>query len=159
MLTSGHRRDQAPGLAGHAAAMRHWLPISLGLVLALAPGTGSAEGAMQTISGTLTVASELAHHIGPDDRLIIKLFHPKDGIEMDAKYQIVPSFSLPFAFVASPSMDMNARTKYDAYVLELFTDKDGDVLAIAPGELVARTPAPVPLGTADLQLELNAARE
>jgi hypothetical protein len=78
---------------------------------------------------------------------------------MDAKYQIVPSFSLPFAFQAGPSVDMNAHTKYDAYVLELFTDKDDDVLAVAPGELIARTPGPVPLGTTDLSLELNAARE
>jgi hypothetical protein len=54
---------------------------------------------------------------------------------------------------------MSRRTKYDAYVLELFTDKDDDVLAVAPGELIARTPGPVPLGTTDLSLELNAARE
>jgi len=139
--------------------MKHWLLISIGLALALAPGAGSAEGEMQAIRGTLTVAPDLAHHIGPDDRLIIKLYHPKDGIELDAKYQIVPSFSLPFAFLAAPSIDMNARTKYDAYVLELFTDKNDDVLATAPGELIARTPAPVPLGTTDLQLELNATRE
>jgi hypothetical protein len=139
--------------------MKHWLLISIGLALALARGTGAAEGEMQAIRGTLTVAPDLAHHIGPNDRLIIKLYHPKDGIELDAKYQIVPSFSLPFAFLAAPSIDMNARTKYDAYVLELFTDKDDDVLATAPGELIARTPAPVPLGTQDLRLELNATRE
>jgi hypothetical protein len=78
---------------------------------------------------------------------------------MDTTYRIVPSFSLPFAFQAAPSMDMNGRTKYAAYVIELFTDKNDDVLAIALGELIARTPAPVPLGTRDLQLELNAARE
>ena len=139
--------------------MRHWLLASLGLALALPPGAGSAGGEMQAIRGTLTVAPDLAHHVGPDDRLIIKLYHPKDGIELDAKYQIVPSFSLPFAFEAAPSVDMNARTKYGAYVLELFTDKDDDVLASAPGELIARTPAPVPLGTQDVRLELNATRE
>lgn len=130
----------------------------LGLALALTAAPGLAAD-MPAISGTLTVAPELAHDVGQDDRLIIKLYHPKGGVELDAKYQIVPSFSLPFAFQAAPSIDMNARTKYDAYVLELFTDKDDDVLAIAPGELIARTPAPVPLGTTDLQLELNAARE
>jgi hypothetical protein len=114
---------------------------------------------MQVIRGSLTVTPDLAHHIGPNDRLIIKLYHPENGVEMDAKYQIVPSFSLPFAFQAGPSLDMNAHTKYDAYVLELFTDKDDDVLARAPGELIARTPAPVPLGTQDLRLELSATRE
>lgn len=138
--------------------MTRRLAASLGLALALIAAPSRAAD-MQAISGTLTVAPELAHHVGQDDRLIIKLYHPKEGVEMDAKYQIVPSFSLPFAFQAAPSIDMNARTKYDAYVLELFTDKDDDVLAIAPGELIARTPAPVPLGTTDLQLELNAPRE
>lgn len=139
--------------------MRHWLLASVGLALALTPRAPLAEGEMQAIRGTLTVASDLARHIGPDDRLIIKLYHPKDGVEMDAKYQIVPSFSLPFAFQAAPSVDMNARTKYDAYVLELFTDKNNDVLATAPGELIARPTGPVPLGTTGLQLELNATRK
>jgi hypothetical protein len=114
---------------------------------------------MQAIGGTLTVAPELAHHVGPNDRLILKLYFPRDGIEMDATYRIVERFSLPFAFDVAPSIDMSRRTKYDAYVLELFTDKDDDVLAVAPGELIARTPGPVPLGTTDLSLELNAARE
>lgn len=35
--------------------------------------------------------------------------------------------------------------------------RDGDVTTIAPGELVARTPEPLPLGTTDLRLELRAA--
>jgi hypothetical protein len=133
------------------------LGASLGLALALMEASSRAD--MQTIGGTLTVAPELAHHVGPDDRLILKLYHPQDGIEMDATYRIVQSFSLPLAFQAAPSIDMNGRTKYDAYVLELFTDKDGDVLAVAPGELTARTLTAVPLGTRDLTLELNAARE
>jgi hypothetical protein len=137
--------------------MTRGVAVFVGLALALTATSGRAD--MQTISGTLTVAPELAHHIGRDDRLIIKLYHPEDGVEMDATYRIVPGFSLPFAFQAAPSVDMNARTKYDAYVLELFTDKNDDVLATAPGELIARTPTAVPLGTSDLQLELNAARE
>ena len=114
---------------------------------------------MQTIRGTLTVAPGLAHHIGPDDRLIIKLYHPKDGVEMDAKYQIVPSFQLPLEFRVSPTIDMSGQTKFETYMLELSTDKDGDVLGTAPGELIARTSEPVPLGTTDLRLELNATRE
>jgi hypothetical protein len=137
--------------------MRSRFVALLGLALAL---TGTPTRAdMPTIGGRLTVAPDLAHHVGPGDRLILKLYHPQDGVEMDATYRIVPSFSLPFAFQAAPSIDMNARTKYDAYVLELFTDKDDDVLAVAPGELIARTPGSVPLGTSDLRLELNAVRE
>jgi hypothetical protein len=140
--------------------MKLWLLSSICLALALTNGSRpAAEDQMQAIRGTLTVAPDLARHIGPDDRLIIKLYHPRGGVELDAKYQIVPNFSLPFPFQATPSIDMNGRTRYDAYVLELFTDKNDDVLAIAPGELIARTPGPVPLGTEDLRLELNAARE
>jgi hypothetical protein len=140
--------------------MRHSLTRPVWWALAtIFPAIWAVAGEMQVIRGTLTVAPDLARHIGPDDRLIIKLYHPENGVEMDAKYQIVPSFSLPFAFRAGPSIDMNAHTKYDAYVLELFTDKDDDVLAIAPGELIARTPAPVPLGTRDVRLELNATRD
>jgi hypothetical protein len=138
--------------------MQRWLLASLALALLPRAEPSRAEDD-QAIRGTLAAAPGLAHHIGPDDRLIIKLYHPGDGVELDAKYQIVPRFTLPFAFRAAPSIDMNARTKYDAYVLELFTDKDGDVLATAPGELIARTPGPVPLGTTDLRLELNARRE
>jgi hypothetical protein len=140
--------------------MRYWFRRAIwwGLVPIFAANSAAAAE-MQAIRGTLTVAPDLARHVGPNDRLIIKLYHPGDGIEMDAKYQIVPSFSLPFAFQAAPSLDMNAQTKYDAYVLELFTDKNDDVLAIAPGELIARTPAPVPLGSQDVRLELNAPRQ
>jgi hypothetical protein len=137
--------------------MRSQLAASLGLTLALTAAPTRAD--MPTISGRLIVAPDLAHHVGPDDRLILKLYYPKDGVEMDATYRIVPSFSLPFAFQAAPSIDMNARTKYDTYVLELFTDKNDDVLSVVPGELIARTPGPVPLGTTDLRLELNAVRE
>jgi hypothetical protein len=140
-------------------APRRRLLIPLGLALALAPRAGAAAGEMHVIRGTLTVAPELAHHVGPDDRLIIKLYYPKDGVELDARYQIVARFELPLEFQAAPSVDMSGRTKFDAYVIELFTDKNDDVLGTAPGELIARTPAPVPLGTTGLRLELNATRE
>jgi hypothetical protein len=139
--------------------MRHWLLASIWLALTLTSVPSAGEGQMQAISGTLTVAPDLAHHVGPDDRLIIKLYHPGDGAELDARYQIVPRFELPLDFHAVPSIDMSGQTKFDAYVIEAFTDKNADVLAIAPGELIARTPAPVPLGTADLRLELDATRE
>lgn len=135
-----------------------WRAIWWALALMLA-ANWAAGTQMQAIRGTLTVAPGLAHHIGPHDRLIIKLYHPKDGIELDATFQIVPRFELPLEFLAAPSIDMSGRTKFDAYVLELFTDKDDDVLGTAPGELLARTLDPVPLGTAGLQLELNAERE
>jgi hypothetical protein len=139
--------------------MKHGLLISICLALSLAPAPGAGAGQKLAISGTLSVAPDLAHHIGPDDRLIIKLYHPGAGVELDAKYQIVPRFELPLEFQSAPSVDMSGQTRFDAYVIEAFTDKNADVLAIAPGELIARTPTPVPLGTTNLQLELSASRE
>lgn len=139
--------------------MTHRLLMSIGLALAMTAAAGASQGKVQAISGTLTVAPDLADHVAPDDRLIIKLYHPRDGVELDAKYQIVPRFALPLEFHAAPSIDMSGQTKFDAYVIEAFTDKDADVLAIAPGELIARTPEPVPLGTTGLRLELDAMRE
>jgi hypothetical protein len=139
--------------------MRPWLAAALGSALALAAADVAAESGLPAIRGVLTVAPSLAHHIGRDDRLIIKLYHPKDGVELDARYQIVPRFAVPFPFLAAPSIDMSGRTKFDAYVIEIFTDKNENVLESVPGELIARTPEPVPLGTTGLRLELNATRE
>lgn len=129
------------------------------LALSAVASQASAEGNLPTIRGVVTVTPDLADHVAPDDRLIIKLYRPERGVELDAKYQIVARFTLPFPFLAAPSIDMNARSKYDTYVVEVLTDKDGDPAKIASGELIARTSEPVPLGTRDLRLELNALRE
>jgi hypothetical protein len=132
--------------------------VACALTLA-APTASSAQIGLPSIRGVVTVAPDLAAHVASDDRLIIKLYHPEGDVELDAKYQIVERFVLPFPFLAAPAIDTNARTKYDAYVVEILTDKDGDPVAVAPGELIARTPGPVPLGTRDLRLELGSRRE
>ncbi len=134
------------------------------LAVALLGGLGLISGPLaaeehQVILGTITVDPALADRIEPQDRLIIKLYHPGDGVELDAKYQILTDFELPLAFTMMPSIDMNGRTKFNAYVIEVFTDKDDDVLAVAEGELAGRTPEPVPLGTKDLEIRLDKLRE
>lgn len=48
---------------------------------------------------------------------------------------------------------------WSAYVVEVFTDTDADLLSVGPGELAARTAEPVPLGTVGLGIELNALRD
>lgn len=131
---------------------------ALGGVLALAvPNAGGAVDPGKTIRGTITIAPELAATVARGDRLIIKLYHPGGGVELDAKYQIVEDFVLPLELLAVPSIDMSGRTKFAAYVVEVFIDKDDDVTSVAPGELAARTPEPVALGTQGLRLELRAA--
>jgi hypothetical protein len=135
-----------------------WFALGLALI-AIVPQADADQGELPMIRGTVTVSPDLADHIAPDDRLIIKLYHPEGGVELDVKYHVVPRFILPFPFLAAPSIDAHARTKYDAYVVEVLTDKDEDAIGIAPGELIARTPGPVPLGTKDVRIELNALRE
>jgi hypothetical protein len=124
---------------------------------ALAP---AADATKFMIEGTLSVAPELAQHIAAQDRLIMKLYHPgENGLEMDSKYQIDKTFTLPLDFKIAPSISMSGDTKHNTYVLEIFTDKDNDVLSVAPGELIARTPEPIRLGSKGVDLQLNQLRE
>lgn len=64
----------------------------------------------------------------------------------------MPIFRPPRAHAASRNAQKQWRET-------LFTDEDRDVVRAAPGELVARIPDPVPLGTTGLVLELTARRD
>ena len=112
-----------------------------------------------SIEGVIDVKPELKQKLSPADRLVIKLFHPKDGIEMDAKYSIISNFQLPLEFRVSPYIVMDGTTRHDKYVIEVFTDKDRDVLGIADGELLGRTADTVDLGSRDLQITLDHLRK
>jgi hypothetical protein len=132
----------------------------LGLLWAVLPGTSTdAEMAEKTIQGTITVHPDFAHYIVPGDRLIIKLFYPGDNLERDLKFTILSQFTLPLEFRVLPTLDMSHGSKWSAYVVEVFTDKDQDILSVVPGELMARTPEPVPLGTTGVVLELQTLRK
>ena len=120
---------------------------------------GWADASKKAIQGTINIPADLVPRISPDDRLVLKLFHPGNGVELDAKYSILPTFSLPVEFRIAPTLDMTGRSKWKSYVVQAFTDRDGDVLSVVPGELFATTPGPVPLGTSGLVLELNALRK
>jgi hypothetical protein len=115
--------------------------------------------AEKTIQGTITIHPDFAHYIAPGDRLIIKLFYPGDNLERDLKFTILSQFTLPLEFRVSPTLDMSHGSKWPAYVVEVFTDKDHDILSVVPGELMARTPEPVPLGTTGVVLELQTLRK
>ena len=112
-----------------------------------------------SIEGTINAVPELQQYLSTSDRLIIKLFHPKDGIEMDAKYSIVGNFQLPLKFRISPSILMDGTTRHDKYVVEVFTDKDQDVLRVENGELFGTTPDTLQLGSRDVRLLLDQLRE
>jgi hypothetical protein len=130
-----------------------------GALLALgAPGPGLALDPGQTIQGIVTAPPEVAATLAPGDRLVIKLYHPGEGVELDAKLQIVDDFDLPYGLAAVPAIDANGQTQFQSYMVEVSTDRDGDPGSVGPGELVARTSEPVPPGTQGLALELHPAR-
>lgn len=106
------------------------------------------------IEGTITVAPNAADRIKPSDRLVIKIHHPDAGIEKDAKYQIVKSFDLPLIFKIAPTLDMSKRTKWNDYIVEVFTDRDGDVTTMVADELYATSDGLVPVGAKNVWLEL-----
>ena len=112
-----------------------------------------------SIEGTINAAPELHQYLSVSDRLIIKLFHPKDGIEMDAKYSIVGNFQLPLKFRIFPYILMDGSTRHDKYVVEVFTDKDQDVLRIKTGELFGTSRDTLQLGSRDVRLLMNQFRE
>lgn len=118
-----------------------------------------ADEPRRFIEGTIHVQPDLAQHVSPEDRLIIKLFHPGDGVELDAKYAILETFTLPVDFRIAPTFDMSGGSKWKSYVVQVLTDKDADVLSVAPGELLGGTRDPVPLGTTGLTLELDSLRK
>ena len=129
------------------------------LALWLFVATGWSDESRKFIQGTIDVHPDLIHNVSPEDRLVIKLFHPGDGVELDAKYAIQATFTLPVEFRIAPTFDMSGRSKWKSYVVQVFTDKDADVLSVAPGELFGGTRDPVPLGTTGLVLELDTLRK
>ena len=125
----------------------------------LSAAAGWTEESRNFIQGTIDVRPDLIQHVSPQDRLVIKLFHPGDGVELDAKYAILATFTLPVEFRIAPTFDMTGSSKWKSYVVEVFTDKDADVLSVAPGEILGTTPGLVPLGTTGLAVELDTLRK
>lgn len=141
-----------------ARKVNHRLRLSLlGLALGLTSSVALAaeEGGDMSIHGTISIDKTLASSITPDDRLIIKIYHPGEGVDHDPKYVIKTEFDLPIQFRISPPIDMNARARWPNYVVEAFTDKDADILSVVDGELFAGSDGPMTLGTQDLVLDLK----
>lgn len=119
-----------------------------------APAIAAENGGAMTIEGTIRLAAGAEDALAPGDRLILKIYHPGDGVEMDPKYQIQTDYALPTAFRIAPPIDMNANARWPNYVVEAFTDRDGDVLSLIAGELFAATPEALTLGSSGVVLEL-----
>ena len=112
-----------------------------------------------SIEGTIDATPQFQQYLSSSDRLIIKIFHPENGIEMDAKYSIVRNFQLPLKFRITPYILMDRSTRHEKYIIEVFTDKDKDLLRIESGELFGTTPDILQLGSRDVRLLLDQLRE
>lgn len=120
------------------------------------PASAAEEGRDLTIRGSIAISEALAATLQPDDRLILKIFHPgADGYEKDTKYQIKPDFTLPSEFRIVPPIDMNANPRWPNYIVEVFIDRDHDILSVVEGELFATTGEALTLGTHEVALELT----
>lgn len=125
------------------------------LALLFAPAaTGEEERGDMFIRGTVEAAPAHAALVAEADRLAIKIYSPGPGVERDPKYRYFREFSLPMSFSMSPPIDMNGNARWPLWRIEAFTDRDGDVLSLADGELFAETPEALPLGTRGVVLTL-----
>ena len=106
------------------------------------------------IRGTVEAAPAHAALVAEADRLAIKIYSPGPGVERDPKYRYFRDFSLPMAFSVSPPIDMNGNARWPLWRVVAFTDRDGDVLSLADGELFAETPEALPLGSRGVVLKL-----
>lgn len=123
------------------------------ILAALASGAGADES--KRIGVTLTASPAVVEAVRPGDRLVLKLAVPQGGVDHDPKYDIRERWSLPLEVVLVPNVDMAGKTRFEAYRVEAYTDRDGDLLSLVPGELVGVSDDLVPLGTTGLRLELR----
>lgn len=127
-------------------------------VLSLWPaGSHAAEDSTGLfLQGQVMIADDHRAALGADDRLVVKIYHPgADGVEKDPKYTFRSAADLPLDFRVSPPIDMNGNARWPTFRVEAFTDNDGDVLSLGPGELFATTGEALPLGTSGIELVLK----
>jgi len=123
--------------------------------LYLAPGHAAEDTSNLFLQGQISLPVQSASMVGEADRLIIKIYHPgSDGVDKDPKYTFRSVSDLPTDFRIAPPIDMNGNARWPTFIVEAFTDNDGDVLTLGPGELFATTGDPLPLGTEGIELKL-----
>ncbi len=110
------------------------------------------------IAGIVRLAAGAASEPVESDRLVLRIYHPKDDVQHDLSYKLFKGTALPHAFSIGPIVDMNGNPRFWEYIVEAYTDRDGDAGEVGEGEMFATSGEPVSLGTSDLILELGGAR-
>ena len=115
-----------------------------------APTSDDSPSRPFSISGV--AFTDLPHQPSASGRLIILLFDAE--IQQPVAFQISNSDNLPQAFSIAlpPQLRNNAKS---AYQLRILTDTNQQPFESAPGEIIGRSPQPIPLGTNDLQFPLD----
>ncbi len=115
--------------------------------------TNKTDDPSTMIQGQVTIAPELLTHVKETDRLVIMLFDPAMGRPVAIK--ILPHFLNNQKFSIGQEHAMPGQTLKGAYSLRIITDKNNQPFEAFPGELVGRSEELIPLGTSDLQFQLN----
>ena len=110
-----------------------------------------------SISGRVEVSRQLLASGQADilrtDRLVLILVDPRTG-EAAAVRTETP-VSPPQTIVIGQQDARDGRVLYGAYTLIIFTDKDGDMYRVTPGEVFGRSPHPIELGTEGILLMMD----
>ena len=116
-------------------------------------GEASQPAKEHSIHGKITVSKALAGNIESTDRIIILLFDPKTNRPVANK--IIPHVLLPQAFSIGVPASVAKSNGGTGYFLRVVTDKNNNPFGSAPGEVVGRSNKPIPLGTKDVELEMD----
>ena len=106
-----------------------------------------------SIQGTIIVVPELQSKLSSEDKLVIMLFDPLQGRPVAIK--IIPSFRPPQQFIIGQANAMGGQKLSGKYSLRILTDKNSQPFQSVPGEIIGRSKGLIPLGTVNLEFELD----
>ena len=106
-----------------------------------------------SISGTVIVPSFFLNELDLTDRLVIMLFEKDKSRPVAIK--ILSNFNPPQKFSIGQSNSMTGQILKDGYYLRILTDKNNQPFQSVPGELIGRSKELIPLGTHNLEFELD----
>ena len=133
------------GVKYHVDRPFHRLPAELLSSKTYSPG--------KNIRGTITVVPELESKLSSDDKLVIMLFDSLQGRPVAIK--ILPSFRPPQEFSIGQADAMAGQQLSGKFSLRILTDNNNQPFHSNLGEIIGRSKSLIPLGTVDLQFELD----
>ena len=106
-----------------------------------------------SITGIVNVSPLFLDKVEITDRLVIMLFDKDLG--RPVAINILPNFKPPQKFIIGQSNAMNGQVLKGEYSVRILTDKNNQPFHSASGEIIGRSKKLIPLGTDDLEFELD----